>query len=157
VLDEYGGTISPLLITMVILWLAIIFASFRYRAPRNTIVTASFFLAALLISAILYLILDMDTPSSSMTQASSVPFQRVLAQKAYAASASAHSSMTPAERMRAYRRRRREGSFFVRVQLDPPEIDGLVRRKLLRPGQRRDIEALQVAVQGIVYQVLDGV
>ena len=46
VIDEYGGTIPPLLITMVILWLAIIFASFGYRAPRNTSVTASFFLSA---------------------------------------------------------------------------------------------------------------
>jgi hypothetical protein len=36
VIDEFGGTIPPRLITMVILWLAIIFASFRYRAPRNT-------------------------------------------------------------------------------------------------------------------------
>src|SRR5262249_45046219 len=34
-----------------VLWLAIIFASFGYRAPRNTIVTASLCLAALLISA----------------------------------------------------------------------------------------------------------
>jgi hypothetical protein len=80
VIDEYGGTIPPLLITMVILWLAIIFASFGYRAPRNTIVTASFFLAALLISAAIYLILDMDRPSSRMTQASNVPLQRALAQ-----------------------------------------------------------------------------
>jgi uncharacterized membrane protein len=80
VLDQYGGTIPPLLITMVILWLAIIFASFGYWAPRNAIVTASLCLAALLISAALYLILDMDTPSSSMTQASNVPFQRALAQ-----------------------------------------------------------------------------
>jgi hypothetical protein len=78
VIDEFGGTIPPRLITMVILWLAIIFASFGYRAPRNTIVVASFVLAALLISAALYLILDMDTPSSS--QASNVPFQRALAQ-----------------------------------------------------------------------------
>ena len=68
----------------------------------------------------------------------------------------AHSPLTPAERMRAHRKRRREGSFIVPVQLDQPEIDGLVRRKLLRPGQRRDTEALQVAVQGLVYQVLDG-
>ena len=77
-LDQYGGTIPPLLITMVILWLTIIFASFGYRAPRNIIVTASLCLAALLISAALYLILDMDTPSSSMTQASNVPVQRAL-------------------------------------------------------------------------------
>src|SRR5499427_4298587 len=80
VIDEYGGTIPRPLITIVILWLAIIFASFGYRAPRNSIVTASLFLAALLISAALYLILDMDTPSSSLTQASNVPVQRALAQ-----------------------------------------------------------------------------
>ena len=79
-LDQYGGTIPPLLITMVILWLAIIFASFGYRAPRNTIVTASLLLAALLISGTIYLILDMDTPSSGLTQASNAPFQRALAQ-----------------------------------------------------------------------------
>jgi len=78
VIDEYGGTIPRPLITMVILWLTIIFASFGYRAPRNSIVTASLCLAALLISAALYLILDMDTPSSSMTQASNVPVQRAL-------------------------------------------------------------------------------
>ena len=69
----------------------------------------------------------------------------------------AHSPLTPAERMRAHRKRRREGSFIVRVHLDQPDIDGLVRRKLLRPGQRQDTEALQVAVQGLIYQVLDGV
>jgi hypothetical protein len=80
VLDEYGGTIPRPLITMVILWLAIIFASFGYRAPRNTVVTASFFLAALLISAAIYLILDMDKPFSGMTQPSNFPLQRALVQ-----------------------------------------------------------------------------
>jgi hypothetical protein len=80
VLDASGGTIPTPLIIMVILWLAIIFASFGYRAPRNIIVTASLFLAASLVSATLYLILDMDTPNSSMVRASNVPFQRALAQ-----------------------------------------------------------------------------
>ena len=68
----------------------------------------------------------------------------------------AHSPLTPAERMRAHRKRRREGSFFVRVQLDQPDIEGLVRLKLLRPGERQDTEALQVAVRGLIYQVVDG-
>lgn len=80
VLDQYGGTIPRPVIIVVILWLAVIFASYGYRVPRNTFVTASFFLAALLISAAIYVILDMDTPASSMTQASNVPFQRALAQ-----------------------------------------------------------------------------
>ena len=68
----------------------------------------------------------------------------------------AHSSTPAAQRMRAYRRRRREGSFFVRVQLDQPDIEGLVRLKLLRPGERQDTEALQVAVRGLIYHMLDG-
>jgi hypothetical protein len=79
-IDEYGGTIPRPLITVVIFWLAIIFASFGYQAPRNPTVTTSLCVAALLISAALYLILDMDTPSSSLTRASNVPFQRALAQ-----------------------------------------------------------------------------
>ena len=73
-----GGTIPTPLIITLILWLAIIFASFGYRAPRNTIVTASFFLAALLISAAVYLILEMDRPSSGMFRVSNAPFQRAL-------------------------------------------------------------------------------
>jgi len=74
--DAAGGTIPTPLIIMLILWLTVIFASFGYLAPRNTIVTALFFLAALLISATLYLIVDMDTPPSGMFRASNAPFQR---------------------------------------------------------------------------------
>ena len=36
----------------------------------------------------------------------------------------ARSSAAAAERMRAHRKRRREGTFIVRVQLDQPDIDG---------------------------------
>ena len=52
-----------------------------------------------------------------------------------------------AERMRAHRKRRREGSFFVRVELDPPDIDALVRLKFLQQERRADPEWLQVAVR----------
>jgi hypothetical protein len=76
VIDASGGTIPEPAIIMLILWLAIIFASFGYQAPRNIIVTASFFLAALVISATLYLILYMDTSYET----SKVPVQRVLTQ-----------------------------------------------------------------------------
>jgi len=81
--DASGGTIPVPLIIVVILWLAIIFTGFGYGAPHNTIVTASFFLAASLVSAALYLIVDMDTPSTGMfepIQVSKVPFQRALVQ-----------------------------------------------------------------------------
>lgn len=78
--DAAGGTIPAPMVIMLILWLAVIFAGFGYGAPRNAIVMASFFLAALLIAATLFLILDMDKPSSFMFKASNAPFQRALAQ-----------------------------------------------------------------------------
>ena len=60
-----------------------------------------------------------------------------------------------AERMRLHRKRRREGTYTVRVQLDPPDIDGLIRLRLLRREQRQDTEALQIAVRALIYKVLD--
>ena len=60
-----------------------------------------------------------------------------------------------AERMRLHRKRRREGTYSVRVQLDPPDIDGLIRLRLLRREQRQDAEALQIAVRALIYKVLD--
>ena len=56
------------------------------------------------------------------------------------------SSPGAAERMRLHRKRRREGTHSVRVQLDPPDIDGLIRLKLLRQSERNSNAALQVAV-----------
>jgi hypothetical protein len=57
--------------------------------------------------------------------------------------------------MRLHRKRRREGTYSVRVQLDPPDIDGLIRLRLLRREQRQDAEALQIAVRALIYKVLD--
>jgi hypothetical protein len=68
---------------------------------------------------------------------------------------STKTTSTAAERMRAYRKRRREGVRYARVALHVTEIDALVRLRLLRHEQRRDPEALQVAVMGLIYRVLD--
>ena len=60
-----------------------------------------------------------------------------------------------AERMRLHRKRRREGTYTVRAYLDPPQIDGLIRLRLLRREQRQDAQALQTAVMALIYKVLD--
>jgi hypothetical protein len=80
VVDQSGGTIPRSLIVMLIIWLMVIFASFGYQAPRNRVVTSAFIMAALLVSAALYLILDMDAPISGLAKTSNVPFERALAQ-----------------------------------------------------------------------------
>jgi hypothetical protein len=58
--------------------------------------------------------------------------------------------------MRLSRKRRREGTHFVRVQLDSTDIDDFIRLRLLRRAQRQDTEALQVAVRALIYRVLEG-
>jgi hypothetical protein len=79
VVDTSGGTIPTPMIVLLILWLSAAFAGFGYRAPDNAIVRVSFLMAALLISGGLYVICDMDTPSSGLFRTSNLPFQRALA------------------------------------------------------------------------------
>jgi hypothetical protein len=78
VVEQPGGSIPTLLIVVLIGWLAIIFASFGYRAPRNAVVLTSFVSAAFLISATLFLILDMDTPATGFIKVSDGPIRHVL-------------------------------------------------------------------------------
>jgi hypothetical protein len=73
-----GQTIQTPTIVMLILWLSAAFAGFGYRSPDNAIVRVSFVIAALLISGGLYVICDMDTPSSGLFAISNDPFQRAL-------------------------------------------------------------------------------
>jgi len=55
--------------------------------------------------------------------------------------------------MRRYRKHRRQGLRSVRILLDQPDIDALIRLKLLKKDQRQDVDALQTAVTGLVYRV----
>jgi hypothetical protein len=76
--DISGQTIQTPTIVLLILWLSAAFAGFGYRSPDNAIVRASFLIAALLISGGLYVICDMDTPSSGLFTISNDPFSRAL-------------------------------------------------------------------------------
>jgi hypothetical protein len=63
------------------------------------------------------------------------------------------SSSPGAQRMRRYRKQRRQGLRSVRILLDQTDIDALIRMKLLKKDQRQDVEALQTAVLSLVYRV----
>jgi hypothetical protein len=78
--EQSEGVIPRPLISMLVAWLILIFASFGYRTPRNIIVVSMFVLAALLISASIYLVLDMDIPFSGLIQISDLPLHRALAE-----------------------------------------------------------------------------
>jgi hypothetical protein len=75
-----GGTIPAPLLAALIMWQTVIFAGLGFRAPRNPIVTTTFFITALLLSSALYLILEMDRPASGLIRISNAPFERALAE-----------------------------------------------------------------------------
>jgi hypothetical protein len=56
------------------------------------------------------------------------------------------SAKTPAERMRLFRKRRKFRRRVAKVEVDPAEIDALIRRGYLDPSDRDDLEALGAAV-----------
>ena len=63
---------------ILVLWLAVIFASFGLFAPRNSIVAATLFVAALSVAGSIYLILAMDQPYSGPIKISSAPLRIAL-------------------------------------------------------------------------------
>ena len=78
VVDATGQTLPTSMLALLVAWLAVIFVSFGYRAPRDRLVTVSQILAAALIAGMIWLILDMDTPTSGFVRVSSEPLQRAL-------------------------------------------------------------------------------
>jgi hypothetical protein len=80
IVEQSEGTIPAPLIVLIVAQLMLVFASFGYRAPANAVVIAGFVVSAALISAAIYLALDMDLPFRGPIQVSSAPLQRVIAE-----------------------------------------------------------------------------
>lgn len=79
-IEQSEGAIPTPLIAMLVAWLALIFASFGFRAPPNAITVSTFAVSAVLIAGALYLIMDMDVPFSGPIQISPAPLERALAE-----------------------------------------------------------------------------
>ena len=61
---------------------------------------------------------------------------------------------TAAERMRLYRRRRRQGVRPVTVEVPPTWIEALEKRMYLKPQDRGDLSELQFAVRAFLSDQL---
>ena len=62
------------------------------------------------------------------------------------------SSTPAAQRMRRYRKQRRQGLRSVRIPLHETDCDVLIRMGLLKEDQRQDPKALQKALLGLLYR-----
>jgi hypothetical protein len=61
---------------------------------------------------------------------------------------------SPAERMRLYRRRRRQGMLSVRIRLGATDIAALVKRGYLEPQLREDLAATEEAADAFISDAL---
>ena len=61
-----------------------------------------------------------------------------------------------AERMRLFRRRRRNGMLCVRVQLSVADIDALIAKGYLNSKKREDMDALAQAADGFISDAPGG-
>ena len=57
-----------------------------------------------------------------------------------------------AQRMRRYRKQRRQGLRSVRIPLHETDIDVLIRIRLLKEDQRQDPKLSEKAVLGLLYR-----
>jgi hypothetical protein len=77
-----------------------------------------------------------------------------MTQIAPAALATKLKPLSPAERMRLTRYRRRKGLRFLTVELRESEIDGLIRRGRLAPADRDSPAAIRRALYGLLETCL---
>jgi len=76
--EEAGGSIQPPFMVMLIVWLAVIFASFGLFSPRNATVLVIMGVSAASIAGSLFLILEMDQPYDGMIRISQHSIEAVL-------------------------------------------------------------------------------
>jgi hypothetical protein len=60
-------------------------------------------------------------------------------------------ALSAAERMRAYRRRRRSGLRCVKVRVGRADLDGLVEKGYLSPDKRKDLHAIELAIEDLMF------
>lgn len=78
IIDRAEGSVPAPLIVALVLWLSLTMACYGYRAPKNAVVVAGFVVSSALLSAAIFMILDMGKPFDGPIQASSEPFVRAL-------------------------------------------------------------------------------
>jgi len=76
--EQSGTSISAPLLVIVVFWLAILFFSFGLFGPSNATAIAALLVAALSVSAAIFLILELDHPFGGLIQISSEPMLNAL-------------------------------------------------------------------------------
>jgi hypothetical protein len=79
-LAQSTSSISMPMLTVVVLWLVVIFLSFSLLAPPNATANLALMVSALCTAGALFLVLELDRPFGGLIQISSEPLRNVLSQ-----------------------------------------------------------------------------
>jgi hypothetical protein len=64
--------------------------------------------------------------------------------------------LSAAERMRAYRHRRRQGLRCIEVEVGRAELHGLIAKGYLSPDKRNDPHAIALAIDDLLFDCFHG-
>ena len=73
------GSISTLMLVIMVFWVSIIFAAWGVFSPRNLVVVTALLACALSVSGATFLILELDQPLSGWIRVSPIPAQEAIA------------------------------------------------------------------------------
>lgn len=79
-LESYQSSIQRPFLVVLVMWLAVIFASLGMFAPRNHTVKVAIIVCALSVTTAIFLILEMDQPFDGLVQVSNLPIREALEQ-----------------------------------------------------------------------------
>ena len=77
-IEGSGSAVSAPIVVALTLWLALIFASFGYNAPRNAMTVIILLVCAASAASAIFLFLEIDRPVSGLIIVSSEPIQHAL-------------------------------------------------------------------------------
>ena len=77
-IEQDGPSVQPIVVIILVSWIALIFTTFGFNAPRNWTVLAAFLVCSLAIGGAFFLILEMDDPFAGALKISSAPMVSAL-------------------------------------------------------------------------------
>ncbi|HYB44014.1 MAG TPA: hypothetical protein VEL75_19700 [Candidatus Methylomirabilis sp.] len=77
-IEDAQRGLPPILLGVLVFWLALLFVSFGLFAPRNVTVTAALFVSACSMAVAIFLVLEMNSPLDGLMKISSAPLRKAL-------------------------------------------------------------------------------
>ena len=77
-IEQEGPSVKPMIVVILVTWIALIFLSFGINAPRNATVVGAFLVCSVAIGGAVFLVLELDRPFDGVLRISAQPLRIAL-------------------------------------------------------------------------------